>query len=56
MLTVMEPGGLTQAMVLFATAEPVLGMLPVTVAASTVKVAVSVLGLGNGFAAMSSLL
>jgi hypothetical protein len=54
MLTVMEPGGLTQAMVLFATAGP---MLPVTVAASTVKVAVvSVLGLGNGFAAMLSLL
>jgi hypothetical protein len=43
----------SQSMVLFATAGP---MLPVTVAALTVKVDVSVLGRGNGFAAMLSLL
>jgi len=52
MLTLLELL-LTQSMVLFATAGP---MLPVTVAALTVKVAVSFLGLGNGFAAMLSLL
>jgi len=52
MLTVLELL-LTQSMVLFATAGP---MLPVTVAALTVKVDVSVLGRGNGFAAMLSLL
>jgi len=53
MLTELLPLVLSQSMVLFATAGP---MLPVTVAASTVKVDVSVLGLGDGFAAMLSLL
>ena len=52
MLTVL-PLGLSHSMVLPATAVP---MLPVTVAALTVKVDVSVLGRGDGFAAMLSLL
>jgi hypothetical protein len=53
MLTLLELL-LTQSMVLFATAGP---MLPVTVAALTVKVAVSVSGLGGILAvAMLSLL
>jgi hypothetical protein len=45
-----------QMMRSFGTAEPVLGMLPVTVDASTSKSVVAVLGLGNGFAAMLVLL